>query len=120
MTEGPVKPSNLITEEQKVIVLLETSPGIENTEKMRLLLVGSLEIKCVLTHRQDHSSYCALYLWMRFQGIIILLAGDSWTGEGWQEQELWTNRKPDKYLKLAFGEICKQAFVPWAFGFLGP
>lgn len=55
--EGPVEPSNLTRKEQKVIVLLETHPGIESIEKMRLLLVGSLEIKGMLTHRQDHSSY---------------------------------------------------------------
>lgn len=105
--EGPVKPHNLtVKKKQKVIVLLETSPGVESTEKMRLL-VGSLEIKYILAHRQDHSSYSALYLWMHFHGFIILLAGDSSTREGWQEQELWTNRNPDKYLKLAVGEICK-------------
>lgn len=42
--EGPVKPSSLTTEEQKVIVLLETSPGMESTGTLRLLLVGSLEM----------------------------------------------------------------------------
>lgn len=62
---------------------------------------------------------CALYLWMRVCGFIILLAGDSSTREGWQEHELWTNRNPGKYLKLAFGEICKQAFV-FPLGFWHP
>lgn len=42
--EGPVKPNSLTTKEQKLIVLLETSPGIESTEKSRFLLVGSLEM----------------------------------------------------------------------------
>lgn len=62
--EGPVKPSHLTIKEQKAIVLFETSPGVESAEKMRLLLVGPLEIKCILARRQDHSSHCALYLWM--------------------------------------------------------
>lgn len=115
--EGPVKPSNLTIKEQKVIVLLETSAGVESTEKMRLLLVGSLEIKCTLPHRQDHSSYSAVYLWVHFHGFIILLAGDSLTAEGWQEQELRTNRNPD--LKLAMGDICKWAFV-FSLGFWLP
>lgn len=48
---------------------------------------------------------------MRFHGLIILLAGNSSTGEGWQEQDLWTHRNHDKYIELAFGDISEQAFM---------
>lgn len=39
----------MTSEEQKAVVLLETCPGVESTEEVRLLLVGSLEIKCIFT-----------------------------------------------------------------------
>lgn len=75
--------SSLMTEDQKVIILLESGAGVASTEKVGLLPVISLEVKPVLpsltvreiTHLLTEHSCAGLHiLWKCFHKIIILLA----------------------------------------------
>lgn len=82
------------------------SPSIERTEKVRLLL-GRFIRDQIHIHLQTRSFIlpCHVLLAAFFTGLLFYW--QETPQPYWQEQELWTNRNHDKYIELAFGEICE-------------
>lgn len=82
------------------------SPNIERTEKVsffwEILIRDQIHI-----HLQTRSFIlpCHVLLDAFFTGSLFYW--QETPQPYWQEQELWTNSNHDKYIKLAFGEICK-------------